>query len=523
MPALQVNKLSYHLDNGTKLFDDISFTLPRGVTALIGRNGAGKSILASLLSGDIKPSHGVISTDVSVQSFSQSNSISFQQDETIASFLGIDKQLSALHRVEQGSHAEADFELIDDNWEIKLDTLKIIEKLRLPNNLERRCISLSGGERTTLSLWTLFQSDAKLLILDEPSNHLDKKGKQWLINQMTSFAGDVLVISHDREILQEVDSIFELSSLGLSYFHGNYSDYLTEKQNNSEALERKLINLKKQKRNALNEMHNSKVKAQKRASQGNKLRTSGSQAKVLLDSKKNKAEKSSSSRTSQSKATIAEIDRKKATLMKKKEIVKPLSLSIRHEKGKNIQQLFLEDVVLPFGSAEKLNFKVTTNEKIHLVGENGSGKSTLLKIILGQLKPKNGKVNVNAKTFYCDQHFSLLAHSLTMLECMEIYCTNLNEVEVRSILAGVGFRGDKVFRPIAHLSGGEKMRLMILIASHQIELPLLLLDEPDNHLDIASKNVLANALNEFKGSFILISHDEYLVNHINPMSKIQLR
>ncbi|MGL1957719.1 MAG: ATP-binding cassette domain-containing protein [Colwellia sp.] len=261
MPTLQVNKLSYHLDNGRKLFENLSFTLPQGVTALIGRNGVGKSILASLLTKDIKPTYGTISLGVSVQSFNQNNSISFKNDETIASFLGVDKQIAALHRIEQGSYDESDFELIGDNWEIKRDALKILERLRLPNNLELLCASLSGGERTTLSLCKLFQSDAKLLILDEPSNHLDKKGTQWLINQMRTFTGDVFVISHDRELLQEVDSIYELSSLGLSSFHGNYSDYLSEKQSNDEVLERKLLNLKKQKKNVLNQMQKSKVKA----------------------------------------------------------------------------------------------------------------------------------------------------------------------------------------------------------------------------------------------------------------------
>ena len=388
--------------------------------------------------------YGTISLGVSVQSFNQNNSISFKNDETIASFLGVDKQIEALHRIEQGSYDESDFELIGDNWEIKLDALKIIERLRLPNNLELLCVSLSGGERTTLSLWKIFQSDAKLLILDEPSNHLDKKGTRWLINQMKIFTGDVFVISHDRELLQEVDSIYELSSLGLSSFHGNYSDYLSEKQSNDEALERKLLNLKKQKKNALNQMQKSKVKAQKRASQGNKLRNSGSQAKVLLDGKKNKAEGAASSKITQARAKVLNIDSKQADLLRKKENAKPLSLSIHHERSKKIQQLFVEDIVLPFGSEEKLNFKVTNNEKIHLVGENGSGKSTLLKIILGELKPRSGRINLNAKIFYCDQHFSLLEHQLTMLESMEKYCTDLNEVDLRTILAGIGFRGDKV-------------------------------------------------------------------------------
>jgi ATPase subunit of ABC transporter with duplicated ATPase domains len=163
-----------------------------------------------------------------------------------------------------------------------------------------------------------------------------------------------------------------------------------------------------------------------------------------------------------------------------------------------------------------------SNDKIHLVGENGSGKSTLMKVILGELKPTNGIINSRAKIFYCDQHFSLLGTQLTMLECMERNCIDLNETNLRTILAVAGFRGDKVYTQVNQLSGGEKMKLMILIASHQSELPLLLLDEPDNHLDIESKTVLANALNEFNGSFVLISHDQYLVSHIEHISKVHL-
>jgi ATPase subunit of ABC transporter with duplicated ATPase domains len=522
MPTLQVNKLSYHLDNGVKLFENLSFTLPQGVTALIGRNGVGKSILASLLTKDINPTYGTIFSDISVLNFNQNNSISFKKDETISSFLGIDKQIAALNRIEQGSYEESDFEVLADNWQIKIDTLNILESLRLPLNFGLSCGSLSGGERTKLCLWKLFQSDAQLLILDEPSNHLDKQGKQWLINQIKSFAGDVFVVSHDRELLQEVDAIYELSSLGLSFFQGDYSDYLTIKQTNEEALERKLLNLNKQKKNVLNQAQKSKEKAQNRASQGKSLRKSGSQPKVLLDCKKNRAEGTTSSKVAQTRAMILNIDSKKADLLKQKENVKPLSLSMHHEKSKKIQQLCIEDIELPFGSKEKLNFKVMNNEKIHLVGDNGSGKSTLMKVILGELKPISGNINLNSKIFYCDQHFSLLNAQLTMLECMEEHCTDLNEMDLRTILAGIGFRGDKVYTQANQLSGGEKMRLMILIASHQRELPLLLLDEPDNHLDIESKAVLANALNEFNGSLILISHDEYLVGHIEHISKVQV-
>ncbi|MEI6895011.1 MAG: ATP-binding cassette domain-containing protein [Colwellia sp.] len=522
MPTLQVNKLSYQLDNGIKLFENISFRLPQGLTALIGRNGVGKSILVSLLTKELKPTSGTISSEMSILSFNQNHSMCFKKEETVSSFLGVDKQLAALNRIEQGDYEESDFELLAEHWQIKDDVLKILKTLRLPVNFNLLCVSLSGGERAKLSLWQLFQSDAQLLILDEPSNHLDKQGKHWLMNQMKNYQGNVLLVSHDHELLQQVDSIYELSSLGLTFFHGAYSDYLCHKQNNDEALDRKRLHLNKQKKKVLKQAQKSKEKAQKRASQGNRLRHSGSQAKVLLDGKKNKAEGAASSKATQSKARMLNIASKQALLLTQKEPIKPLSLSMHHEKNKKAQQLYIEEVVLPFGSKEPINLQVMNNEKFHLVGENGSGKSTFLKVLLGELRPISGNVYLNCQLFYFDQYCSLLKAQLNMLENMQQHCAYLNDMDLRTLLAGIGFRGDKVFTLVAQLSGGEKIRLMILIASHQKELPLLLLDEPDNHLDRESKEVLADALNAFNGSFILISHDEHLLNCIDNVLKIKL-
>jgi ATPase subunit of ABC transporter with duplicated ATPase domains len=522
MPALQVNKLSYQLNNGIKLFENISFTLPQGITGLIGRNGVGKSILASILTKDIKPTSGTFSSETMILSFNQNSSMYFKKNETIGSFLDVDKQLIALSRIEKGSYDDSDFELLADNWKIKENVLKTLQNLQLPLNVERSCLSLSGGERAKLALWMLFQSDDQLLVLDEPSNHLDKEGKCWLINQLKSYQGDVLVVSHDRELLDAVDSIYELSSLGLTFYNGAYRDYLSTKKNNDEAIERQLSNLQKQKSNVLNQSQKSKEKAQKRASQGNKLRYSGSQAKVLLDGNKNKAESSASGKANQTKTQVSNIGSKQAELLKQQEQFPPLSLAMHHEKSKKVQQLYVEAVVLPFGSQVPINLRVMSNEKYHLMGGNGSGKSTLMKVLLGKLPPIKGNVHLNVPVFYFDQYFSLLDNQLTMLGNMRKYCIHLRDTDLRTFLASVGFRGDKVFTQVEQLSGGEKMRLMILIASHQHELPLLLLDEPDNHLDIESKDVLANALNKFTGSFILISHDDHLLMAIDSVLKIQL-
>ena len=522
MPALQVNKLSYQLDNGITLFENISFTLPQGITGFVGRNGVGKSILASIITEEIIPTSGTVSSVTTILSFNQNSSILFKKNETISSFLGVDKQLAALNRIEQGGYDDLDFDLVADNWQIKENVLNTLQSLKLPDNVECLCSSLSGGERAKLILWTLFQSSAELLVLDEPSNHLDKQGKTWLINQMKSYQGNVLLVSHDRELLQEVDSIYELSSLGLTYYPGAYVDYLSTKKNNDEAIKRQLLHLKKQKLHVLNQSQKTKEKAQKRASQGNKLRSSGSQAKVLLDGKKNKAEGAASGKVSQTKSQLTSIENKHTELLKQQEQLTPLSLSMHHEKSKKVQQLYVEGIVLPFGSQAPINLKVMSSEKYHLVGKNGSGKSTLMKVLLGELMPIRGNVYLNVSVFYFDQYFSLLDDRLNMLENMKLHCPHLNSSELRTILAGIGFRGEKVFAQVNQLSGGEKMRLMISVVSNQHEMPLLLLDEPDNHLDIESKVMLATALNEFNGSFVIISHDEHLIASIDDVFKIQL-
>jgi len=522
MPALQVSKLSYQLNNGITLFKNLSFTLPQGLTGLIGKNGVGKSILATILTNNIMPTTGTVYSDRLALSFNQNNSMDFKKDETIASFLGVNNKLAALARIEQGSYNDDDFDLLADSWQIKKNVYQILQELQLPTDVARLCLSLSGGERAKLNLWKLFQSDAEILVLDEPSNHLDKSGRHWLIKQLKSYQGDVLIVTHDRELLQQVDTTYELTSLGLTIYNSTYSDYLSTKQNKDEALTKQLLHLEKQKSKVLNQAQKSKERAQKRASQGNKLRNNGSQAKVLLDGKKNKAEGAASGKVSKTKTQVSAIDSKQTVILKQQEQLKPLSLSMHHEKSKKIQQLWAEGLVLPYGCQEPINLKVMSNEKYHLFGKNGSGKSTLMKVLLGELIPINGIVHLNTPVFYFDQHFSLLNGQLTMLDNIKSYCAHLNDSDSRTILAGIGFRGDKVFTQVEQLSGGEKMRLMILMMSHQYELPLLLLDEPDNHLDIGSKEVLANALNEFKGSFIIISHDEYLINAIDDILKIQL-
>jgi ATPase subunit of ABC transporter with duplicated ATPase domains len=149
--------------------------------------------------------------------------------------------------------------------------------------------------------------------------------------------------------------------------------------------------------------------------------------------------------------------------------------------------------------------------KLHLQGGNGSGKSTLLKVLLGNTKPSGGDWHMNTATYYLDQHFGLVDESLSVLDNIGLLCPGVQQSNARTLLAGIGFRRDDVHRLASYLSGGEKMKLSMLMVSHQSEQPLLLLDEPDNHLDLDSKRVLASALNHYQGAFVIVSHDREFV------------
>lgn len=168
--------------------------------------------------------------------------------------------------------------------------------------------------------------------------------------------------------------------------------------------------------------------------------------------------------------------------------------------------------VLPFGSALPITLQVYATDKVHLMGKNGSGKSTLLKTILGKQLLRQGELQLNTPLHYLDQHFGVICPNLSILDNLIQHCEGMKESDARTLLAGIGFRRDSVFKSGSTLSGGEKMKLAMLIVSHQRTQPLLLLDEPDNHLDLDSKMMLAQALNGYRGGFILVSHDQEFAN-----------
>lgn len=507
MPFLQATQISYQFDNGDTLFQSISCSMTQRRVGLVGRNGVGKSLLAALLCGERQPSTGHVVRPNSVAIYRQLPSELRSGTCTIAEFLGLQAVLDALKQIESGDCSQHGFDLVGDAWDLPAKLNQQLVAMNLPPDPAFLCAKLSGGQLAQLQLWQLLTSDAALLILDEPSNHLDTQAKEWLVDTMRTFSGAILLISHDRQLLRDMDEIWELSGLGLRVFGGHYEKYAEQKRSEVQAVERQLACVSKQQKQLEAQAQRNREKAEQRAAQGNKLRKAGSQATILLDGKKDKATARAANRRQNEERRQSDLHAKAQRLQARKEQLKGQTLYLTGHSPQPRNVISLIGAELMFGNVPPQTFTLHANDKVHLTGRNGCGKSTLLKTLLGDLPLASGELRLNTALYYLDQHFGAVRDELSVLDNLLQQCAGMKAGDARTVLAGIGFRHDRVFCQGNVLSGGEKMKLAMLIASHQPTQPFLLLDEPDNHLDLDSQHMLAQALQHYAGGFILISHD----------------
>ncbi|WDE00719.1 ATP-binding cassette domain-containing protein [Thalassomonas actiniarum] len=515
MACIQINKLNYSLPCGKALIADVNLSLERNFYSLLGDNGSGKSTLAKLLCGEISPGSGSIVCEQKLACLPQlTRTTDTACGQTVAQFLAIDKQLDALARISAGGSAVEDFELVNDNWLLAQQTQQQLKLAGLDIALEQSCRQLSGGEFTRLQLLKLLAAKPDFLVLDEPSNHLDSAGKAWLTQVLSQFNGGILLISHDRELLMLARQTLTLHRGKISLYGGNYRDYCRQHQAEQQGVERRLKNKNARLKALKNRRQASAEKAQKRRQNGQKNRQSGSQAKVLLDFKKNKAQAGTSGRLKQNARQQSALSQEISAAKAGQEQSLSFNIKLAQTQGQRQSLLTVENLKLPFTREKALSFTLAPGEKLHLCGANGSGKSTLLKLLCQQFTypgELGAGIRMRARPVYFDQFFSQLAleqkQIVNLLGALNYFCPHLSRSQSRAILAAVGFRAELAEKKLAALSGGEMAKLSIAIISQLSDSDLILLDEPDNHLDIRSKDLFARALADFNGSFILVSHD----------------
>ena len=504
----------YKYFNGQALLKDINFTVEdREAVGLIGINGCGKSTLLNIITGSEgydKTPEGLGSVNIagkaSIGFLRQNSALNSELTigeemknafapllETLDKMKVLEKKMADGGDIDSISHEYAElssyFEA-RDGYRIDVKIKQVLNGMGFGSTPTDRVIStLSGGEKTRLALAKLLLEEPNLLILDEPTNHLDFETLMWLEDYLKGYKGAIIIVSHDRYFLNKVCTrICEIEQGRLTSYRGDYSSYLVQKKMNSE---RQLKEYEAQQKEI---------------------------AKLEDYVAKNLVRASTSKMAKSRQHMLDRIERIDKPLM----YSKPPKIKLEYdiEPTKDIVRVVDCPLVVGDGADKKeliksLTMNVRRGEHVAIIGANGIGKTSILKLIQGIIPHEGGNISWggNVKISYFEQEHAILdPHKTVLEEIMDRY-PRLSEQQARSVLGAVLLTGENVFKPISVLSGGERAKLCFAIMALNRG-NVLVLDEPTNHLDLSTKEVLEDALAEFGGTIILVSHDRYLLNKV---------
>lgn len=508
-PSFILHQVTCQFPTGDTLFGPLSLTLEPSLCALVGRNGSGKTRLLRLLAGLDEPATGHIERFGSHAWVAQQHVISSQT--TLAELLGYDAIFTARKRIDSGDYQPDDLALLDGYWDIAERLSDAFINATLPPfEPDKPAIELSGGERIRALLCGAFTAGADFLLLDEPTNHLDRQGRAWFYDQLSRYQGGVLVASHDRELLEQVPRILELSASGLRSYGGNYADYQAqrdaEQQAARAALEHAATERKRTRARMQKEHDDSQRRSAKTLRTVDTLNIASFERVKYKGAAKERIGSWKKQHSEQNEALNAAVNKARERVEDDNPVMFTLPGSQIPE-GKQV--LVLEDLVLQHVPVPPLNWRMDGPMRVALKGPNGCGKSTLLKTLLGEMAPRSGSCKVSVSCAYLDQHLSRFDLSQSVMTHLNLSHTPLEEGVLRTRLAQLQLGADKVMLPLAALSGGERLKAALACVLWRAEATqLLLLDEPTNHLDLASVQAIEAALAGFPGALLVVSHDE---------------
>lgn len=508
-PSFILHQVTCQFPTDDTLFGPLNLTLEPSLCALVGRNGSGKTRLLRLLAGLDEPATGHIERFGSHAWVAQQHVISSQT--TLAELLGYDAIFAARKRIDSGDYQPDDLALLDGHWDIAERLSEAFINATLPPfEPDKPAIELSGGERIRALLCGAFTAGADFLLLDEPTNHLDRQGRAWFYDQLSRYQGGVLVASHDRELLEQVPRILELSASGLRSYGGNYADYQAqrdaEQQAARAALEHAATERKRTRARMQKEHDDSQRRSAKTLRTVDTLNIASFERVKYKGAAKERIGTWKKQHSEQNEALNAAVNKARERVEDDNPVMFTLPGSQIPE-GKQV--LVLEDLVLQHVPVPPLNWRMDGPMRVALKGPNGCGKSTLLKTLLGEVAPRSGSCKVSVSCAYLDQHLSRFDLSQSVMTHLNLSHTPLEEGVLRTRLAQLQLVADKVMLPLAALSGGERLKAALACVLWRAEATqLLLLDEPTNHLDLASVQAIEAALAGFPGALLVVSHDE---------------
>jgi ATPase subunit of ABC transporter with duplicated ATPase domains len=506
--SVTCTSLAFSWPDGTPVFEGLDVAFGPGRTGLVGVNGSGKSTLLKLIAGQLAPADGAVRVAGEIGHLPQN--LTLDTHLKVDAALGIAAQRAALHAIEAGDASEEHFETLGDDWDVEERALATLGELGLGHvDLDRTIGEVSGGESVLLRLAALLLRRPDVLLLDEPTNNLDLYARRRLYAAVAAWPGVLVVVSHDRELLDLVDQIADLRAGEVTWYGGNLSAYEKALATEQDAAERMVrvaeADLRKQKR----ELADAQVKLARRKRYGQKMNDRKREPKIVMGARKRAAQESAGKHRIMHEERLAEARERLDDAAEAVRDDDEIRVDLPHTAvppGREV--LTLMDLRLAYGARVEGGFDLRGPERVALVGRNGAGKTTLLRTIAGELAPEAGEAHARVPLRFLPQRLDVLDGELTVAENVARFAPGATDNRVRARLARFLFRGARADQKAATLSGGERFRATLAALMLAEPAPqLLMLDEPTNNLDMASVRQLTTALESYEGALVVASHD----------------
>jgi len=502
--------------DGSGLFQNLDLTFGAERTGIVGANGVGKSTLLGLIEGRLQPSEGTVSTRGHIWSLRQQ--VAPAKGTSLPDLLGVGPEWSIIQRVLDGSASEEDLDLADWTLEMRVGQALSevgLDQLGLGSNPEH----LSGGERTRVALAGLLLSAPDIVLLDEPTNHLDQQGRAMVANLLRQWESCMLVVSHDRDLLMQVDRIVELSASGARIYGGNYELYQDIRLAEREAAHAQLAHARKALDQAAALAQTNREKRERRDSAGKRAGDKGGMPKILLGARKSAAQQSTGKQLAVSQKLIEERQNDLEVAERSVERVRAAEFEITPtglSAGREIASANQATVCLDGQSLlAPVSFHWQGPVRVAVTGPNGAGKTTLLRLLSGGVSVSGGEFKVTTAPVLLDQNVSLLRDDETVRDAWMRLNPQGTVQQAQAALARFLFRNTAALRVVGTLSGGERLRAALACVLGGVQpARFLLLDEPTNHLDLPSIEAVETALSDYDGALVVVSHDRQFLEAI---------